>query len=170
MLDQDPDVRHLFSQIGQIVAYGRFLHRTLHSGCTTIFIAQGFEAEFAHAMMSDQDTEILCNTWSNLVKDDLEIADPAALAPLTLLTERLHSAIEAAGKLMATDWILDQPPEKAAIHYNGLPEPTLAGGDVPLELLVLEQSNLSAALGHISTHWQDRGQALLDQALAMLAA
>ena len=44
MLDDDPEVRRLFSLIGQVVVFHRHLHQALHDGCTAIFASQGFEA------------------------------------------------------------------------------------------------------------------------------
>ncbi|OIQ94595.1 hypothetical protein GALL_234520 [mine drainage metagenome] len=168
MLDADPAVCRLFSRLGQVVAYGRLLHGALHDGCTALFVDQGFEPAFAHSMMEEQDTAVLCKTWSGLVKDALEQGpDQAALLPLLArLTQRLQGAIAARAELLDMAWITDAP--AAAPCYEALAEPALAGGGLPLDRLVLDQANLAAALRHLAAGWAERGPALFHQAWALV--
>ncbi|HVI53064.1 MAG TPA: hypothetical protein VM661_17780 [Candidatus Sulfotelmatobacter sp.] len=168
MLDDDPDVRRLFSRIGQIVVFHRHLHQALHDCCTVIFQAQGFDSFFAQAMMDDQDTEVVLKTWRNLVKDEFETSDPDALRPLLFLWQRLSQVNAAMLEISSRRWISDAPAPKAYSDFEHLPEPTLAGANLPLERVILDASNLCAALALIAERWpEDRNAALLDRAWAM---
>jgi hypothetical protein len=168
MLDDDPEVRRLFSRIGQVVVFHRHLHQALHDGCTAIFASQGFEAMFAQAMMDDQETPVILKTWRNLVKDELQDTDPEALRPLLLLWQRLAQVIAAMEEVVGLRWIADTPAPKGCSTYEALTEPTLQGANLPLERVILDAANLCSALTVISQGWaENRGCVLLETAWAV---
>jgi len=168
MLDEDPDVRRLFSRIGQVVVFHRQLHQALHDCCTAIFSSQGFDGFFARAMMDEQETPVVLKTWRNLVKDELQDTDPEALRPLLHLWQRAAQVVTAMEEVVGLRWIADAPVAKGYPTYESLPEPTLDDGKLPLERLILDAANLCGALALIAAGWQDdRGCALLEKAWAL---
>lgn len=168
MLDSDPEVRRLFSRIGQVVVFRRRLHQSLHDCCTAIFAAQGFDDGFARAMMDEQETPVLLKTWRNLVQDEMEDSDPETLRPLLDLSQRAAQAVAAMEEVTSLRWIANTPTPKGCSAYEDLPEPTLQGANLPLERLVLDAANLCAALALIAAGWRDGSlRALLENAWAL---
>jgi len=167
MLDNEPEIRRIFARIGQIVAFSQKLQSSLHGCCTAIFADQGFGADFAHAMMEQQDLPVLRKTWVNLIKDEFA-TDPDALAALEKLSKGIERAIRVRQEIIDTDWLSDDPKNFASLNFDMLPEPTISGGNLDFDGMVLILANLCAAVGQITTGWPTRDAALIQAAAKVI--